>query len=340
MTQRTQAVDEPKVRMDAALLRVGLAVVLGVLVSVADSTLTVVAIGSIGAELRADTGTLQWGTGGYLLANCAAVPASGWLQARIGARTAWLAGLGGFLVASVLCGLAWSPGSLIAFRVLQGLAGGVIGMVAVVVLTRAAGPRRAGRAFGVLATPSSLAPVFAPVVAGAVVDTSGWRWLFYGQVPLLLSATAAGALLAPQGVGIGIAGFVVGSLADRFGARPVMLGGLALTLLGTLPFTAAARDPDDTVLVIALVLRGIGLTSVTIPLSAAIYRSLPDPAQVPRIATISAVTMRLGGALGGAGAAVALTLSGDSAAGFATAFWCMVALLVVPVVLAVLLPKD
>lgn len=91
--------------------------------------------------------------GAYLLATCVAIPASGYAVNRFSARTVWLLSLATFLVASMLCGLAWSTASVIFFRVIQGLSGGLIGMVATIVLTRAAGPDRAGRAFSMIAVP-------------------------------------------------------------------------------------------------------------------------------------------------------------------------------------------
>lgn len=149
---------EHRQRMDPALMRLGIVVLLGMIVSVMDGTIMVVAIDAISREFAASASTIQWVTGTYLLATCAAIPASGHLVDRFSARSVWLVSLAVFLVASLLCAFAWSVLSLIGFRVLQGLAGGLIGMAATIVITRAAGPERAGRAFSLLAVPTSLAP--------------------------------------------------------------------------------------------------------------------------------------------------------------------------------------
>src|SRR5690606_13051841 len=84
--------------------------------------------------------------------------------------------------------------------------------------------------------------------------------LYYQQV-VGLSATAAGALLAPQGAGMGFAAIFVGSLNDRFGPRPVVLAGLTLTMVGTIAFTQADPEPNGVLMAISLGLRGIGLAA-------------------------------------------------------------------------------
>ncbi|MEV7618197.1 DHA2 family efflux MFS transporter permease subunit [Streptomyces sp. NPDC089799] len=471
MSAELSTAGAPRAEREASLFALGFVVILATIVAAIDGTVTVVAIDSMTHEFKSSTQAVQWVTGAYLLATCAAIPVSGYAVNRLGARTVWLWSLSAFFVSIVLCAVAWSSGSLIAFRVLQGFSGGLIGMVAMVVLTRAAGPERAGRAFSAVAVPSTLAPVLGPIISGAVIDVASWRWLFIGQLPLLgialaaawiilprdgadpearldwkglllitpglsalvyglsgvaeigadgpvraaqvlgvvgitavgvvltamfvvhalrrrsrslidlspfshrsfsaaavllfivgfllygllfliplyyqqvagLSATAAGTLLAPQGAGMGIAAVFVGSLSDRLGARPVVLVGLLLTVAGSLPFALAGSDPDNLVLGIALALRGMGLAAVSIPLAAAMYKTdLPDDT-IPHIATISAVAQRVGGAMGGAMAAVSLQLAaggdaGTDASAFTTTFWWMTALLLVPLALSVLLP--
>ncbi|MFJ9409516.1 DHA2 family efflux MFS transporter permease subunit [Streptomyces sp. NPDC101393] len=473
MASELKATETTAAQKDASLIALGCVVILGTIVAAVDGTLMVVAIDAIGEDFEASAQSIQWITGAYLLATCAAIPVSGYMVRRFGSRKVWLYSLVAFLLSMVLCGIAWSPLSLILFRVLQGFSGGLIGMVATVVLTRAAGPERAGRAFSAVAVPSTLAPVLGPIAGGAVIDAVSWHWLFFGQIPLLLaslvaawiilprdaaerearldwkglflvtpglsalvfglsqvadlgaagplgwldavtavgavvagavltgwfilharrrrarsiidpspfssrgfaiatvmifvvgfllygllfliplyyqqivglSATAAGTLLAPQGAGMGIAAVFVGSLNDRLGTRPVVLCGLLLTLVGTLPFALADTEPDDVLLGSALALRGMGLAAISIPLSASLYQtSLPQDA-IPHIATISAVAQRIGGALGGALAAVSLQLASSQekvfdASAFTATFWWMTALLIVPFALAFMLPAK
>ena len=93
-----------------------------------------------------------------------------------------------FVATSVLCGAAWSADSLIAFRVLQGLAGGMIMPIGMITLAQAAGPKRMGRVMSVVGVPMLLGPVIGPVIGGLLVDNLCWRWIFYVNVPSARSA--------------------------------------------------------------------------------------------------------------------------------------------------------
>jgi MFS family permease len=73
-------------------------------------------------EFHTSVAAIQWVSTGFLLALATVIPLTGWAIERFGSRPVWLLALGVFTIGSLLCGLAWSAGSLIAFRVLQGLA--------------------------------------------------------------------------------------------------------------------------------------------------------------------------------------------------------------------------
>ncbi len=94
------------------------------------------------------------------------IPLTGWAAERFGPRRVWMTVVAAFVVTSALCGLAWSAESLIGFRVLQGLAGGMIMPVGMITLAQAAGPARMGRVMSVVGVPMLLAPVFGPVIGG------------------------------------------------------------------------------------------------------------------------------------------------------------------------------
>src|ERR671936_523897 len=101
-------------------------VVLGTIMTILDATIVNVALATLGRDFETSISTVQWVATIYLLAFASVIPLTGWASERFGAKHVWLASLGVFMLGSLLSGLAWSIGSLIAFRALQGLGAGVI----------------------------------------------------------------------------------------------------------------------------------------------------------------------------------------------------------------------
>src|SRR5437660_2675456 len=93
---------------------------------VLDATIVNVALPTLGRELRVSNGTLEWVVTGYLLSLAVWIPASGWIGDRFGTKRTFLFALAAFTLSSALCGLAQSSGQLIAFRILQGVGGGMM----------------------------------------------------------------------------------------------------------------------------------------------------------------------------------------------------------------------
>jgi EmrB/QacA subfamily drug resistance transporter len=171
-------------RVDRPLVTLSAVVMIGAFVSALDATVVFVALDSIGHEFGAPLPSLQWVAVGYLLALAIVVPVTGWSVERFGARTMWLVALSLFTVGAALCGTAWSVESLIAFRVVQGLGGGMIPPLAQIILVRAAGPARIGRVMSMVSVPTQLAPIVGPTVGGFVIAGLGWRSAFYLYLPL------------------------------------------------------------------------------------------------------------------------------------------------------------
>ena len=169
---------------DPALKRLSAVVMLGAVMTVLDTTIVSVAISTLGRDFDVSVATIQWVSTGYLLALSMVIPLTGWAVERFGARRLWFASLALFLAGSVLSGAAWSAGSLIAFRVVQGIGGGIILPVGQTMLARAAGPQRMGRVMSVVAVPALLGPVLGPVIGGLIVDAISWRWIFYVNLPV------------------------------------------------------------------------------------------------------------------------------------------------------------
>ncbi|HXW34789.1 MAG TPA: DHA2 family efflux MFS transporter permease subunit, partial [Acidimicrobiales bacterium] len=176
--------------LDPALRRLAVVVVLGSIMSILDATIVAVAINTLGREFHTSVDTIQWVSTGYLLALSAVIPLTGWAVDRFGHKRIWMGSLTLFLVGSVLCGLSWSAGSLIAFRVLQGIGGGMIMPVGQSLLARAAGPQRMGRVMSVVGVPTVMGPVLGPVLGGLIIDSVTWRWIFFVNVPIGIAALA------------------------------------------------------------------------------------------------------------------------------------------------------
>jgi EmrB/QacA subfamily drug resistance transporter len=171
-------------RLDAPLLKLAGIVMIGAVAVQLDATIVNVAIDTLGRDLHAGLSTIQWVSTGYLLALAMVIPLAGWSVDRFGAKRMWMLSLALFLGGSVLCGTAWSAGSLIAFRVLQGAGGGLLFPLFQTILAQAAGPRRLGRLAAVMAVPAMLAPILGPVIGGLILDGLTWRWIFFINVPV------------------------------------------------------------------------------------------------------------------------------------------------------------
>jgi EmrB/QacA subfamily drug resistance transporter len=172
-------VDESPLK-DPVLRRLSLVVILGAMMSILDTTIVNVAIETLSRDFHTSLATIQWVTTGYLLALAIVIPLSGWMVERFGAKRMWMISLGLFTLGSAMCGLSWSAESLIFFRILQGLGGGMIMPVGQTILARAAGPQRIGRVMSILGVPT----LIAPVLGGLIVDNVTWRWIFFVNVPI------------------------------------------------------------------------------------------------------------------------------------------------------------
>ncbi len=175
-------------RPDPAVLRLAGILLVGVLAPLFDATIVNVALHTLGSELDASVSMIQWVVTGYLLALGMAIPLSGWGVARFGGKRTWMASLVLFLTGSVLAGAAWNVGSLIAFRILQGIGGGLMIPTMQTLMVRAAGGRNLGRVMAVASMPALVGPILGPVLGGLIVGNLSWRWVFLLNVPVCLVA--------------------------------------------------------------------------------------------------------------------------------------------------------
>jgi EmrB/QacA subfamily drug resistance transporter len=169
---------------DRRLIQISSVVVLGIIMSILDTTIVNVAIDTLARDFNTSLSTIAWVSTGYMLALASVIPLTGWAADRFGTKRLFMISMSLFLAGSALAGAAWSAESLIGFRVLQGIGGGMLMPAGMTILTQAAGPQRVGRMMGVIGVPMLLAPIVGPVLGGYLVDDVSWRWIFYVNLPI------------------------------------------------------------------------------------------------------------------------------------------------------------
>jgi EmrB/QacA subfamily drug resistance transporter len=385
-------------------------------------------------------------------------------------RTFGLLALVVFLIGSVLCSVAWSADSLIVFRIVEGLGGGLMLPLFSTMIMQAAAGRALGRTMSIVTLPFVLGPILGPVIGGVILKGLDWRWLFWVNVPfcvvgfmlawrmvdpdatdarprfdlvgwLLLSpslvalllglsdsaqpggfaradalvplmvgavllvaftgyslrrganalvdvrlfthgplasssaltflsgaglyggmvllplywqdvrgasALSAGLLLAPQGIGALLSRPLAGGLSDKIGARSVAFAGFAIVGIATVPFALATATTNKWYLMAALLVRGFGLATVSIPLSAAAFIGLKRH-EIPHAGIITRIAQQVGGSFGVAVLAVILAAAlrnlgahantaARTATAFDRAFWWAVGFTGLALVLSLVLP--
>ena len=452
--QRTAATPGRE-RLDPAVIKLIVVLLTGAIPALLDTAIVNVAVDTIGRDLHTSVSTIQWVITGYLLSFAMVIPLSGWALARFGGRAVWMFSLALFLAGSVACGAAWNIGSLIAFRVVQGIGGGLMVPLLTTLLVQAAGGRQMGRLMSAVSLPIVVVPIFGPVIAGLIISNVSWRWIFYVNVPICLAglalawrglpstrsagnrpridlagllllppalvallyglaqvsgqggfgharviiplgagavllagyavhalrtsatpmvdlrlfrsrtftgassllflaglsiyggmlllplyfqqvrggtALAAGLMMVPQGLGSLLPRTLAGKLTDKIGPRLIVLAGIVLAAVGTVPFALAGLHTSYWLLGAALVVRGAGLGTATIAVMAGAFTGLSRE-QVPHASSATRIVQFVGGSFGAA-VLVAVILdqqiaahAAAGAAGLATAFghtfwWC------------------
>ncbi|WP_433469835.1 MDR family MFS transporter [Spirillospora sp. CA-128828] len=170
-------------RTDPAVWRMAFTIIVGALAVVFDTTIVSVALNDLAKELGAPLATIQWVSTGYLLAVFVTIPLAGWAQSRLGGKHLWITSLGMFLLGSILCALAWDTTSLIAFRVVQGIGGGIMMPLMPTLVMQAAKGRNIGKVMATVTLPTALGPILGPVLGGIILNLADWRWLFLVNIP-------------------------------------------------------------------------------------------------------------------------------------------------------------
>ncbi len=173
-----------------------LVLIVGMFMSVLDTSIVNVAIPTIQNEFGGTTDDVQWVVTGYTLMLGVVVPITAWLGDRFGLKQLYNLALMAFAAGSALCGLAWDLNSLVIFRIFQAIPGGILPVITLSILLRIVPRERLGAAMGLYGLGIVFAPGVGPVLGGYLVQYVNWRLIFYINVPIgILGAVAAALVL-------------------------------------------------------------------------------------------------------------------------------------------------
>lgn len=246
-------VSEADDKLDAAVLKVAGVVVLGAIMSILDITVVSVAQPTFQDVFEASPADVAWSMTGYTLALATVIPLTGWAADRFGTKRLYLLALSLFVLGSLLCAMSWDVASLIGFRVVQGLGGGMLMPLGMTIMTRAAGPHRVGRVMAVLGIPMLLGPIGGPILGGWLIDQASWHWIFLINLPIGVLAFAYALIVLPKDA-------PEPSESFDFVGMLLLSPGLALLLFGVSSIPEKGTVFDERVLIPAIV--GIALSVV------------------------------------------------------------------------------
>jgi DHA2 family multidrug resistance protein len=193
-------------------------IMLGAFLFALDSTIVNIAIPNIMASIGADLNQIQWVLIIYMIGMAVVMPAVGWLSDLVGHKWLYTGSLALFTISSALCGMAWSPYSLIFFRCIQGLGAGAIAPTAMAIIFQVFPPQQRGLAMGIYSLGWTFGPILGPTLGGYLTDTISWRAIFYINIPLGI-------------VGVALAASIMA--ADLSGRRSRRLDLLGLVTMAT-----------------------------------------------------------------------------------------------------------
>ena len=161
-----------------------LALALGTFMQVLDTSIANVSIPTIAGNLGVSSDQGTWVITSFAVANGVSVPLTGWLMQRFGVVRTFVVSVALFTIASLLCGLAWSLPSLIAFRVLQGAVSGPMIPGSQALLINVFGPAKRNAALAIWSLTTLVAPIAGPLLGGYISDNYVWPWIFLINVPV------------------------------------------------------------------------------------------------------------------------------------------------------------
>ncbi|MFN2527136.1 MAG: DHA2 family efflux MFS transporter permease subunit [Candidatus Baltobacteraceae bacterium] len=166
------------------------AVIVATMLEIVDTTIVNVALPNIQGNFGVAVDQGVWIVTGYIIANVIVIPISPWLQVRFGRRAYYIASIALFTAASLMCGFAGSFGSLVFWRIVQGLGGGGLLSTSQAILRETYPLNEQGKATGIFSMGVIVGPAIGPLLGGIITDQLSWRWAFFINIPLGIFAAA------------------------------------------------------------------------------------------------------------------------------------------------------
>jgi EmrB/QacA subfamily drug resistance transporter len=193
----TQAAAQPEFSIKSIIAPL-LAVILGMIMVLLDSTVINVAIPNLQSYFGSTLKTIQWTITGYTLALSAVIPLAGWMTDKFGAKRIFLITIALFTFSSILCAFAQTPEQLVLFRIIQGIGGGMVSPIGVAMVFKLAPADKRGAVMGMLGIPMMLAPAVGPLLSGWLIGFASWHWIFLINLPIGIAAFLVGIKYLPN----------------------------------------------------------------------------------------------------------------------------------------------
>src|ERR687886_2154967 len=169
--------------------------IVGTFMVMLDQTVVNIALPKITTVFNVSVHETQLVVTSYMLALAIIMPATGYLSDTFGTKRMYLTTMSLFTLGSLLCGLAWNNPSLVAFRIIQGLGGGMMMPLGMTMLFKVVPPQQRNTIMGFFGLPLMLAPVLGPTVGGYIVEYIDWRVIFTLNVPIGILGLFMGATI-------------------------------------------------------------------------------------------------------------------------------------------------
>jgi DHA2 family multidrug resistance protein len=290
---------------------IALIVSLATFMEVMDTSIANVALRYIAGSVAASQSESTWVLTSYLVSNAIILPISGWLSAVIGRKRFYMSCVALFTISSFCCGLAPNLGTLLFFRVLQGIGGGGLAPSEQAILTDTFEPQQRGLAFALYGLAVVVAPAIGPALGGWITDSYSWRWIFFINIPVgILSLFLVGifvqdskdakeehAAVIKKGIKVDYVGFGLVALGlgclqivldkgqedDWFGSHFITIFAMlaAIGLIGTIVWELFVTD--DPIVDLSL-FKDVGFFTVNVMMFAVFFVLLSTTQLLPQLA--------------------------------------------------------